>query len=116
MLANFLLAANRLGKAAGDAGPSITWIVVGLVVAVFGLILLIFLLGFLKLYIQSIFTGAGIGIFDMIGMRLRQVDLGMIVRQKIALVQAGVRSTTEDLEAHYLARGNVPKTATAVIA
>jgi uncharacterized protein YqfA (UPF0365 family) len=40
----------------------------------------------------------------------------MIVRQKIALVQAGVRVSTEELEAHYLARGNVPKTATAVIA
>jgi uncharacterized protein YqfA (UPF0365 family) len=40
----------------------------------------------------------------------------MIVRQKIALVQAGVKVTTPDLESHYLARGNVPKTATAVIA
>src|SRR6187397_896486 len=40
----------------------------------------------------------------------------MIVVQKIALVQAGVKVTTEDLESHYLARGNVPKTATAVIA
>src|SRR5947207_5126232 len=40
----------------------------------------------------------------------------MFVRQKIALVQAGVKVNTEDLEAHYLARGNVPKTATAVIA
>jgi uncharacterized protein YqfA (UPF0365 family) len=32
------------------------------------------------------------------------------------LVQAGAKVQTEDLEAHYLARGNVPKTATAVIA
>ena len=49
-------------------------------------------------------------------MKLRNVDYAMIVRQKIALVQAGVKVTTQDLEAHYLARGNVPKTATAVIA
>ena len=40
----------------------------------------------------------------------------MIVRQKIALVQATVTIATRDLEAHYLSRGNVPKTATAVIA
>jgi uncharacterized protein YqfA (UPF0365 family) len=31
-------------------------------------------------------------------------------------VQAGVKISTEELEAHYLARGNVPKTSTAVIA
>ena len=49
-------------------------------------------------------------------MKLRNVDYGMIVRQKIALVQAGVKVTTEDLESHFLSRGNVPKTATAVIA
>jgi uncharacterized protein YqfA (UPF0365 family) len=40
----------------------------------------------------------------------------MIVQQKIALVQAGIRADTRDLEAHYLARGNVPKTAAAVVA
>src|SRR5919199_6529408 len=45
-----------------------------------------------------------------------QNPVAMIVRQKIALVQAGVRVNTEDMEAHFLARGNVPKTATAVIA
>src|SRR5256886_13882997 len=39
-----------------------------------------------------------------------------MVRQKIPLVQAGVKVGTNDLEAHYLARGNVPKVATAVIA
>jgi uncharacterized protein YqfA (UPF0365 family) len=40
----------------------------------------------------------------------------MIVRQKIALVQAGVKVSTQEMEAHYLSRGNVPKTAAAVIA
>jgi uncharacterized protein YqfA (UPF0365 family) len=42
--------------------------------------------------------------------------IGMIVRQKIALVQGGVKISTQDLESHYLTRGNVPKTAAAVIA
>src|SRR5207244_5893790 len=52
----------------------------------------------------------------LVGRKPRNVDYAMIVRQTIALVQAGVKIATEDLEAHYLARGNVPKTATAVIA
>src|SRR5436309_3047491 len=49
-------------------------------------------------------------------MKFRKVDYQMIVRQKIALVQAGVKVENRELEAHYLARGNVPKVATAVIA
>src|SRR5437660_2690591 len=49
-------------------------------------------------------------------MKFRKVDYAMLVRQKIALVQAGVKIGTNDLEAHYLARGNVPRVATAVIA
>ena len=40
----------------------------------------------------------------------------LIVRTKIALVQAGVQVENNDLEAHFLARGNVSKVGTAVIA
>src|SRR6476661_8006135 len=92
------------------------WILViaGIALLVF-LFMLILFFSFVRLYIQSLLTGAKIGIFDLIGMKLRNVDYAMIVRQKIALVQAGVRVSTEDLESHFLARGNVPKTATNVI-
>jgi uncharacterized protein YqfA (UPF0365 family) len=88
----------------------------GAILLLFGFILLVIFFGFIRLWIQSLLTGAKIGMLDLIGMKLRNVDYGMIVRQKIAMVQAGVKVNTEDLEAHYLARGNVPKTATAVIA
>lgn len=81
-----------------------------------GIFVVVIFFSFIRLWIQSLLTGARISIFDLIGMKLRNVDYGMIVRQKIALVQAGVKVGTEDLEAHFLARGNVPKTATAVIA
>src|ERR1700746_2879818 len=90
-----------------------------ILVAFVGLIALLFLVvffSFLRLWIQSFLTGAKIGIFDLVGMKLRSVDYSMIVRQKIALVQAGVKVSTQDMEAHYLSRGNVPKTAAAVIA
>src|SRR3989442_9467983 len=102
---------------AKDVDPQNVWI---FVVAGIALLILLFMLilffSFVRLYIQSLLTGAKIGIFDLIGMKLRNVDYAMIVRQKIALVQAGVKVTTGDLESHFLARGNVPKTATAVIA
>ena len=81
-----------------------------------GIVVIVVFFSFFRLWLQSFTTGAGIGMPNLVWMKLRNVDYAMIVRQKIALVQAGVRVTTGDLESHFLARGNVPKTATAVIA
>src|SRR5947209_862980 len=92
------------------------WLILGGILLLIGLVFLIVLLSFLRLYIQCFFTKARIGILDLIGMKLRNVDYSMVVRQKIALVQAGTKVSTQDMEAHYLSRGNVPKVATAVIA
>src|SRR5262249_54792996 len=91
-------------------------IVAGIIASAIALILLIIFFSFLRLWVQCLLTSAQITILDLVGMKLRNVDYGMIVRQKIALVQAQVDVSTRELEAHYLSRGNVPKTATAVIA
>jgi uncharacterized protein YqfA (UPF0365 family) len=87
-------------------------IIVGIILLIGALIFF----SFIQLWIQSFLTGAGIGIVDMVRMRLIKIDYGMIVRQKIALVQAGIAMKTQDMEAHVLSRGNVPKVAAAVIA
>src|SRR5262245_12131142 len=113
--------ATILAQGGGRGGPDNWWtrpevLIGGAILLLFGFILAIIFFSFIRLWIQSYFTGAKIGMVDLVGMKLRNVDYPMIVRQKIALVQAGVKVNTEDLEAHYLARGNVPKTATAVIA
>jgi uncharacterized protein YqfA (UPF0365 family) len=92
------------------------WLVFIAIMLILGIFFLIVFFSFVRLWIQAFLTGARISIWDLIGMKLRNVDYGMIVRQKIALVQAGVKVETRDLEAHYLARGNVPKTAAAIIA
>jgi uncharacterized protein YqfA (UPF0365 family) len=86
------------------------------VVAIIALIFILLFFKFFNLWIQAWLTGANISIPTLVGMMLRKVNYSMIVQQKIALTQAGVRVETRDLEAHYLARGNVPKTAAAVIA
>jgi uncharacterized protein YqfA (UPF0365 family) len=86
---------------------------------VFGLFFLIFLFiffSFIRLWIQALVTGADIKIMNLVAMKLSKVNYDMVVQQKIALIQAGVKVTTQDLANHYLARGNVPRTATAVIA
>src|SRR5947209_4118860 len=115
-----LLAQNKGGGGTGTGGGmSPTQIVILIVAGIAVLIFLVFLFvffSFIRLWIQALLTRADISIFNLVGMKLRNVNYTMIVQQKIALVQAGVRVTTEDLESHFLARGNVPKTATAVIA
>jgi uncharacterized protein YqfA (UPF0365 family) len=96
--------------------PTIIYIILACIAGLFFLIFLFIFFSFIRLWIQSLLTGANISIWNLIGMKLRKVNYEMIVQQKIALVQAGVKVTTEDLESHFLARGNVPRTAAAVIA
>jgi uncharacterized protein YqfA (UPF0365 family) len=92
------------------------WVIALIVVALGILIVLFVFFSFVQLWIQSFLTGAKVGIMDMIRMKLCKVDYAMIVRQKIALVQAGVKVSTQEMEAHFLSRGNVQRVAGAVIA
>ncbi|MBC7855239.1 MAG: flotillin-like protein FloA [Pirellulaceae bacterium] len=100
--------------AQGGDGPSPLFIIT---LVVFGVGLIIFLIiaavlaNYFRLWIQSFLTGAGITIFDLIGMTFRKVNKDVIVKTKIMSVQAGLTDpdlTSKSLEAHYLAGGNVP--------
>ena len=104
----------------GKEEPISGWHIAGIaalaILILVGVIVLVIFFRFIGLFVQCWLTGAQISILDLLWMKLRNVDYGMIVRQKIALVQAHTRISTQELEAHYLSRGNVPKTAAAVIA
>ncbi len=96
-------------------------LIIALVVAIiFFLILFLVFARYFRLWIQSVTTGAGIGIWDLIGMTFRKVRPDVIVRSKIMAVQAGLGEetgiTSKALEAHYLAGGNVPLVIRAIIA
>jgi len=94
----------------------VTILIIGVAVLV-GFVLIVVLLRFANLWIQSILTHAGVGLLDMVAMSLRKVSPALIVRAKIMAVQAGLTAIeTRDLEAHYLAGGNVMKVITALIA
>lgn len=97
----------------------ITLIVIAAVL-VFGLIVLAIFIRYFRFWIQSKTTGAGIGIFDLLGMTFRKVDPKVIVRAKVMAVQAGLGDaegiTSKGLEAHYLAGGNVALVIKAIIA
>ncbi|HTU21694.1 MAG TPA: flotillin-like protein FloA [Gemmataceae bacterium] len=92
------------------------WVIAVIIGGLAGVFVLLVFLSFVQLWIQCLLTGARIGILDMIRMKLCKVDYSLIVRQKIALVQAGVKVSTQEMEAHYLSRGDVQKVARAVIA
>lgn len=89
------------------------------VTVVLGLGLLIFVLVFIKyanLYLRSVLTKAGVGLFDMFAMSLRKVSPALIVNAKVMLVQARISDIeTRDLEAHFLAGGSVNRVVAAII-
>jgi len=98
----------------------IAWIVGLFVILIILLIIMAIFAKYFRLWIQSVTTGAGIGIWDLIGMSFRKVRPEVIVRSKIMAVQAGLAEdtgiTSKALEAHYLAGGNVPLIIRAIIA
>ena len=69
----------------------------------------------LQLWIAAWSSGAPVGIFTLIAMRLRRVPPGVVVTSRISAVKAGLDIALNDLEAHYLAGGNVQKTVNALI-
>ena len=102
---------------AGDDSWKLLQIAGLVVMGVFLLFVLVLLTKYAKLYVRSVTTNAGVGLLNMFAMSLRKVDPTTIVDAKVMVVQARIEGiTTRDIEAHYLAGGNVPKVATAVIA
>ncbi|WP_407312650.1 flotillin-like protein FloA [Desulfosporosinus sp. SB140] len=68
------------------------------------------------LWISALAAGVNVGIFSLIGMRLRRVTPSKIVNPLIKAHKAGLDITTAQLEAHYLAGGNVDRVVNALIA
>ena len=70
-----------------------------------------------NLYVRSVLTKAGVGLFDMVAMSLRRVNPSLIVNARVSLVQARIPDVDKrDLEAHLLAGGDVLRVVRALIA
>jgi uncharacterized protein YqfA (UPF0365 family) len=70
----------------------------------------------LGLWISSLAAGVNVGIFTLIGMRLRRVVPSRIVNPLIKARKAGLNVSVNELEAHFLAGGNVDRVVNALIA
>lgn len=68
------------------------------------------------LWITAYFSGVRIGIFTLVGMRLRRVIPSRIVNPMIKATKAGLDLGVDKLEAHYLAGGDVNSVVDALIA
>lgn len=84
---------------------------------VVAIVLLVAVLSFvpIRLWIAAWASGAYVGLTTLIGMRLRRVPPGIIVTARISAVKAGLDVSIDDLEAHFLAGGNVAKVVNALI-
>lgn len=94
-------------------------------IIIFGFIALITLIAFAAfgaMWVQAFAAGARVRMSSLIGMYFRQVRAPVIVNAKIMAAQAGLDITsrngitTQRLEAHYLAGGNVMNVIQAIIA
>ncbi|MCI2109453.1 MAG: flotillin-like protein FloA [Acidaminococcaceae bacterium] len=68
------------------------------------------------LWISAMAAGVDVSIFNLIGMRLRRVPAGKIVMPLVKANKAGIAIGTNQLEAHYLAGGDVDNVIDALIA
>ena len=70
----------------------------------------------LGLWVSALAAGVNVGIFTLVGMRLRRVNLSQIVMPLIKANKAGLEVNVNQLEAHYLAGGDVDRVVDALIA
>ncbi|GAK61598.1 UPF0365 protein Ftrac_3711 [Candidatus Vecturithrix granuli] len=68
-----------------------------------------------RLWLAARFSGVAIGIFSLIGMRIRRVPPKLIVQAQISATKAGLHISTNEWETHYLAGGNVLQVVNALI-
>ncbi len=82
-----------------------------------GLLAFLVLLYFvpINLWITSIVSGVNVSIVSLVMMRFRNVPPSIIVQSLITATKAGLKLTSNDLETHYLAGGNVSNVIKALI-
>ena len=89
-------------------------------IILFGVIALLVVLFFVfvpvGLWISSLASNVKISIFNLVGMKLRRVVPSKIVLPLIKARKAGLNLNTNQLEAHYLAGGNINNVVNALIA
>jgi uncharacterized protein YqfA (UPF0365 family) len=82
-----------------------------------GIILFFLFLYFvpINLWVTALFSGVRVGLIELVVMRIRKVPPRIVVDSLITATKAGLNLSSNDLETHYLAGGNVPNVIRALI-
>lgn len=92
-----------------------------MILALVGVVVFIFFLGIvlsmvpIRLYVAARSTGVKVSLIQLVMMRFRRVPPAVIINSLIAATQARLELSVRDLQAHYLAGGNVTLLVTALI-
>lgn len=92
------------------ATSTILWIAVGFV-----LLLILLWLFPVTMWFQALISGVHISLIQLVLMRWRKVPPGTIVMAMVTGTKAGLKLNSNELEAHYLAKGHVTKVVNALI-
>ena len=89
-----------------------------LLLVIFGIVGIVVIFSFIPigLWISALAAGVKIGIMTLIGMRFRRVPPARIVSPLIKADKAGITVSVNQLEAHFLAGGNVDRVVDSLIA
>ncbi|WP_416729010.1 flotillin-like protein FloA [Fictibacillus sp. JL2B1089] len=96
-----------------ELGSIASIVVIGLIVIALAVL---FTFVPVMLWISALAAGVRVGIFTLVGMRLRRVIPNRVINPLIKAVKAGLDLSTNQLESHYLAGGNVDRVVNALIA
>ena len=89
---------------------------VAIIIAVICFIIIFFSFIPLGLWISAAASGVRVGLFTLVGMKIRKVRPARIINPLIKTTKAGLTLSINKMEAHYLAGGNVDRVANALIA
>ncbi|OHE74002.1 MAG: hypothetical protein A2007_02555 [Verrucomicrobia bacterium GWC2_42_7] len=90
-------------------------IVIG-ILCLIGFILFCIILSFFNVWLRSLLAACPVSMVNLLAMRLRGVPYSLIVDVRITAAKAGIPLTIDELEAHYLAEGDLVNTVNALIA
>lgn len=90
--------------------------VVSFALVVLFLIIAVVIISYFRLWLRAWLSQASVGWLQLVGMSLRKVNPAIIVDSRIMAVKAGLNISTNELETHYLAGGNVVRVVQALIA
>ena len=92
---------------------------VGILFVILGIIVLIvvgMIFQVIGIWLRAAVSSAKVSIWSLVGMKFRRVNPALIVDARIRLVKAGLSISTDLLEGHFLAGGDVINVVNALIA